>query len=52
MDFFLCLALAQFWNLMLGYGGIISVGQQGYIGIGSYTVWLFADVLQPLFLSA
>jgi len=45
VDFFTLLALAQFWNLMLGYGGIISVGQQGYIGIGSYTLWLFADVL-------
>ncbi|MCL5735850.1 MAG: branched-chain amino acid ABC transporter permease [Actinobacteria bacterium] len=45
VDFFTLLALAQFWNLMLGYGGLISVGQQGYIGIGSYTLWLFADVL-------
>jgi branched-chain amino acid transport system permease protein len=45
VDFFTLLALAQFWNLMLGYAGLISVGQQGFIGIGSYTLWLFADVL-------
>jgi branched-chain amino acid transport system permease protein len=45
VDFFTLLALAEFFNLMLGYGGIISVGQQGFIGIGSYTLWLFADVL-------
>jgi branched-chain amino acid transport system permease protein len=45
VDFFCLLALAQFWNLMLGYAGLISVGQQGYIGIGSYILWLFADVL-------
>jgi branched-chain amino acid transport system permease protein len=45
VDFFCLMALAQFWNLMLGYGGLISVGQQGYIGIGSYALWLFADVL-------
>jgi len=45
VDFFTLLALAQLWNLMLGYGGVLSVGQQGYIGIGSYTLWLFADVL-------
>ncbi len=45
VDFFTLLALAQFWNLMLGYAGLISVGQQGYIGIGSYALWLFADVL-------
>jgi branched-chain amino acid transport system permease protein len=30
---------------MLGYAGLISVGQQGFIGIGSYTLWLFADIL-------
>ncbi len=52
VDFFLLVALAQFWNLLLGYGGIISVGQQGYIGLGCYSVWLFADVLHvPLFVS-
>jgi len=45
VDFFTLLALAQFWNLMLGYAGLISVGQQGYIGIGSYALGLFSDVL-------
>ncbi len=45
VDFFALLALAQFWNLMLGYAGLISVGQQGFIGIGSYTLWLFGDML-------
>lgn len=45
VDFFIYLSLAQFWNLMLGYAGLISVGQQGYIGIGSYSLWLFSDVL-------
>ena len=44
VDFFTLLALAEFWNLMLGYAGLISVGQQGFIGIGSYVLWLFADV--------
>jgi len=45
VDFFTLLALAQFWNLMLGYGGMITVGQQGFIGIGAYCLWLFADIL-------
>ncbi len=45
VDFFTLLALAQFWNLMLGYAGLISVGQQGFIGIGSYTLWLFSDIM-------
>lgn len=45
VDFFSYLALAQLWNLMLGYAGLISVGQQGFIGIGAYAVWLFSDIL-------
>ena len=45
VDFFVLLALAQFWNMMLGYGGIISLGQQGFIGVGAYTLWLFSDIL-------
>lgn len=45
VEFFYYLALAQFWNLMLGYAGLISVGQQGFIGIGAYTLWFSADVL-------
>ncbi|MCE5253248.1 MAG: branched-chain amino acid ABC transporter permease [Actinomycetia bacterium] len=45
VEFFCYLALAQLWNLMLGYAGLISVGQQGYIGIGAYTLWLFSDII-------
>ena len=44
-DLFCFMALAQLWNLMLGYGGIISVGQQGFIGIGAYTLWFFSDII-------
>jgi len=45
VEFFCYLALAQLWNLMLGYAGMISAGQQGFIGIGAYTLWLFSDVI-------
>jgi branched-chain amino acid transport system permease protein len=45
IDLFCFLALAQLWNLMLGYAGLISAGQQGYIGIGAYTLWFFSDIL-------
>jgi branched-chain amino acid transport system permease protein len=45
VEFFAYLALAEMWNLMLGYAGLISVGQQGFIGIGFYTLWLFSDVI-------
>jgi branched-chain amino acid transport system permease protein len=34
---FLCvLALAQMWNLLAGYGGLASMGQQAYVGLGAY----------------
>ena len=29
-------ALAQMWNLLAGYTGLVSVGQQAYVGIGGY----------------
>ena len=35
-EFMYILALAQMWNLLAGYGGMLSVGQQGFIGLGGY----------------
>ena len=35
------LALAQLWNLMAGFGGLVSFGQQAFIGIGAYALVLF-----------
>ncbi len=32
------LSLSQMWNLLAGYSGIISLGQQAFIGLGGYTV--------------
>ncbi len=43
--FFYLLALGQMWNLLGGFAGLISVGQQAYIGIGAYGMWLLGDVL-------
>jgi branched-chain amino acid transport system permease protein len=36
-------ALAQYWNLLAGYAGLVSVGQQAFVGIGGYA--LFAAVI-------
>ena len=33
------------WNLLGGFAGLISVGQQAYIGIGAYGLWFFGDEL-------
>ena len=28
------LALAQLWNLLAGYAGLVSIGQQAFLGLG------------------
>ena len=42
-EFACLLVLAQMWNLLAGYGGLMSVGQQGYLGIGGYALFALAD---------
>ena len=47
---FYMLALAQCWNLLAGFSGLISVGQQAFVGLGGYMLFaltLFAG-LDPL----
>ena len=39
------LVLAQMWNLMAGYGGLMSVGVQAFVGVGGYSVFVFAQHL-------
>ncbi|MFC1868169.1 branched-chain amino acid ABC transporter permease [Thermodesulfobacteriota bacterium] len=36
--FCLYLAMSQMWNLLIGYSGLLSLGQQTFIGIAGYTV--------------
>lgn len=38
---FYMLALAQCWNLLAGYAGLISVGQQAFVGLGGYLLFAF-----------
>ena len=37
-EFLYVLALAQMWNLLAGYGGMLSVGLQAFVGIGAYSL--------------
>jgi len=39
------LVLAQMWNLLAGYAGLISIGQQAYVGLGGYALLVLADDL-------
>src|SRR4030088_489250 len=38
---FYMLTLAQFWNLLAGYAGLVSVGQQTFVGLGGYLLFAF-----------
>jgi branched-chain amino acid transport system permease protein len=38
VQFFILLILASMWNLLAGYAGLVSVGQQAFVGLGSYAV--------------
>jgi branched-chain amino acid transport system permease protein len=41
-EFMVYLALASLWNLLAGYAGLVSVGQQAFVGFGAYTVFSLA----------
>jgi len=46
-DFFAYVALASLWNLLAGYAGLVSVGQQAFVGLGGYMLFaltILADV--------
>ncbi len=43
VSFLTLVAIAEMWNLLAGYGGLLSVGQQAYIGLGAYSLWILAD---------
>ena len=40
---FIVITLASMWNLMAGYAGLVSVGQQAFVGLGAYFVLILAQ---------
>jgi branched-chain amino acid transport system permease protein len=45
IEFIALLVLAQMWNLLAGYAGLVSIGQQAYVGLGGYALIVLADDL-------
>jgi branched-chain amino acid transport system permease protein len=43
--------LAGMWNALAGYGGMVSVGQQGFIGLGAYGTILLTQRGVPPYLA-
>ncbi|WP_036220662.1 branched-chain amino acid ABC transporter permease [Maritalea myrionectae] len=40
-EIMLYISLATLWNLLAGYAGLVSVGQQAYVGLGGYMLFAF-----------
>src|ERR1700720_1488473 len=39
VEIFSYLALASLWNLLAGYTGLVSIGQQAFVGLGGYLLF-------------
>ena len=44
-EMFTFAALASLWNLLAGYAGLVSVGQQAFVGLGGYLLFALAILL-------
>ena len=42
VNVFILITMASMWNLLAGYAGLVSVGQQGFVGLGVYFVLILA----------
>ena len=47
IQLYFLIIMAVMWNALAGYGGLVSVGQQGFIGIGAYAA-VFLSVQHSL----
>ena len=45
VELFTLLALAQMWNLLAGFAGVVSVGQQAFMGLGAYSMIALVNVV-------
>jgi len=43
VNVFILMTMASMWNLLAGYAGLVSVGQQAFIGLGAYFVLILAN---------
>jgi branched-chain amino acid transport system permease protein len=46
VEIFSYLALASLWNLLAGYTGLASVGQQAFVGLGGYSLFALTIFLR------
>ena len=46
---FIYIVLALMWNVLAGYGGLVSVGQQAFFGLGAYAAIRLAHAGLPVY---
>src|SRR6266436_9062673 len=46
VEIFSYLALASLWNLLAGYTGLVSIGQQAFVGLGGYSLFALTIFFQ------
>jgi branched-chain amino acid transport system permease protein len=52
VEMFCYLSLAHMWNLLAGYSGLVSVGQQAFVGLGGYIFFALATLFGiPIFVA-
>jgi branched-chain amino acid transport system permease protein len=49
MTLFIYVILAAMWNALAGYGGLVSVGQQAFFGIGAYAAIRLSSFGVPVY---
>ncbi len=42
-EIFFIFTMAQMWNLLAGYVGLMSFGHQGFVGIGAYSLYVLSN---------
>lgn len=45
IDICVLVILASMWNLLTGYSGLVSIGQQAFVGLGAYALIVMANGL-------
>ena len=44
IELLILISLAQMWNLLAGFAGVVSVGQQAFVGLAAYSVVALVNV--------
>ena len=44
VEFAVTLTLASLWNLLAGYAGVVSIGQQAFVGFGGYILFALVSL--------